>query len=235
MPTTLAAALIYVLLMAPGLVYVTRRSHHRPSRTRSVFWETATIVFCSAIFIGTCLLIILGISLLFPPAITSIADFLNAPERSFYAHPRLTVLYFTGVLGSATLLAWGASSQTVSESSVVNRLKSRQDPDTTGWHEALNPQQHSAVYVGIKLKSGGWVDGYFAHHSDVSLEDSNRSLTLQEPIRYLSDGEGEAYTFPYDRLVVSASEIEFITTVACELDAATPTASYEPSTPDGGQ
>lgn len=86
----------------------------------------------------------------------------------------------------------------------------------TVWQSVLLPPANGKdieVMVGVQLKSGIWVQGAHDGHSDVEEENGDRQLILRSPLKYrLKDDDKLEELAPFDRVVISASEIDFMAT-----------------------
>lgn len=215
MPITPVAAILYIFLLVPGLIFLVRRDEHRPTRTRSVFRETAIVVFASAICTSVTLGLLILVSAKWPSLVTSLVDFLKDPANIASIHPRATFVLALGFMTITSAVAWLGGSP--GAHSLWTKLRGKLgsiERQPTGWHAALKANPGQELLVGVKLKSGAWIQGSYAHHSDSAQEDGDRSLVLQKPLSFQAkDTRKLVANDSFDRLVVHASEIEYLLSV----------------------
>lgn len=218
MPATPIAAVLYVFLLMPGLIFLVRVEAHRPKRGRTVFRETATVVFASVLSAGAVVGLVLLLSIWWKAPIDGLAAFTLNPINLFTNHPRAVLTSMLCFLMLAGLVAWVGGSEKAFElwsSRVVWAGTSPRVQQGTAWQEILYAEdENTEVLVGVQLKSGSWLQGVHAFHSDVETEDGDRALVLQGPLHFRYDeGQSLKDLEDYDRLVVQSSEIEYLVAI----------------------
>ncbi len=163
------------------------------------------------------LLSYLGISLVWRLPIDSLVAFVADPAKAFDARPRAVIVWMVIFLALGSVVAWAAASRFIFDG--VRRLlwvgSGGDVQDNTAWDRVLTPEElDDDVIVGIQLKSGIWVQGEHDAHSDVAEENGDRQLILRKPLSYrLKDDNSLEGLDPFDRLVVQASEIDYLVTL----------------------
>lgn len=217
MPATPAAAALYVFLLIPGLIFLVRMEAHRPKRERSVFRETATVVFASVACAAAVLVLLLLISIFYRPPLDWFVAFTANPASTFVGRPRVAIIMLLAFLLVASIVAALAASEAVhsfwNRKIVLLGTGSRVQQGTP-WETVFEPEnKESEVFVGVQLKSGTWIQGTHAFHSDVEVENGDRSLVLQSPLKYRHGDEAISSLDDIEYFVVQPSEIEYILAV----------------------
>lgn len=214
MPANTIAALIYPFFLIPGLIFLHRTETHLPRRKRSVFRETSTVVFASVGSAAVVLVLYVFLSLFFTLPLDSLVKFTANPATAFNSQPRASITGMLAFLVLSSAVAWlGASKWLYTLGRQLLWAGSGDDvQETTAWHDVLMPSaEEKDVVVGVQLKSGIWVQGIHDAHSDVEEEDGDRQLVLRPPLRQrFKDEEGTQELEKFDRLVIRASEIDYL-------------------------
>lgn len=214
MPLNPIAALMYPFFLVPGLIFLTRVEGHRPARNRSIFRETATVVFASVGASATVLCLYVAVSAVgWKMPIETLAEFTMHPTEVFSVHPRATIVGLLVFLALASLVAWAAASQPLFDAGKNTLFNSGADVRAnTAWQSVLMPESgDNDVLVGVQLKSGIWLQGAHDAHSDVAEHSSDQQLILKPPLHYRHKDSDELKEFKaFDRLVIRASEIDYL-------------------------
>lgn len=214
MPTTPVSALLYVFLLIPGVLFLNRLESHRTRRSRSVFRETAIVVFASVVCVAAFLGFYLLLSLPFPVLANAFSNFMGDPGKVSTQHPRLVTAAALLFLVVASFFAWlGGGPWAYRLGTLFLWGKARRVVDASAWNQVLDDGDASEVVVGVQMKSGTWIQGTHLHHSDVEEDIGERALVLQGKIEYRVKGtEQLKYFESFDRIVVQASEIDYLVT-----------------------
>jgi Family of unknown function (DUF6338) len=216
MPANAIAALIYPFFLIPGLIFLNRTETHLPRRKRSVFRETATVVFASVGSAAVVLLLYVAASFILAVTLPldSLVKFTADPAGVFTSRPRASIAGMLAFLVLSSAVAWlGASKWVYEQGRRILWAGSGIDVHgTTAWQEVLLPSaDKQEVVVGVQLKSGIWVQGVHDAHSDVEEENGDRQLILRSPLRQRLKDHGKTEELKdFDRLVIQASEIDYL-------------------------
>lgn len=202
MPTSLVGVIIFVVLLAPGVVFAAVREAQFPRRTRSPLRETASVVFTSAVTLIVASSVF-GLVRVVTPKRTPDIGLLVRDSHAFAAGSYLSGLFWgLGVLAFACVLA---------------ALAARFSPEYPGkissrsaWvlaFEETRAEGHS-IYVGCELHDGTYVGGFLRRYSTEPQETVDRELTLEAPITY-APVDGNEVNLEVNMIVVSAREIKF--------------------------
>lgn len=217
MPLTPIAALLYLFFLVPGLVFVSRAETHLPRRERSVFRETARVIFASVGCAAVVLVLYIVVSIWWTLPIDGVVKFTANPMETFTARPRASIFWMMVFLGLASAVAWAAASKRIYHLGRTILWTGTGDDvqGITAWQSVLLPPsgEDVEVMVGVQLKSGIWVEGAHDAHSDVEEENGDRQIILRSPLKYrLKDDDSVEELGHFDRMVISASEIDFMAT-----------------------
>jgi hypothetical protein len=213
MPTTVADLAAYILLLVPGLVFVFTRERHRPTVRRSVFRETATVIFASAITVAIVVAVV-AITSWFWPWLARTLRRLAGQDPTLLAD-HVVELFLGGCLliVLASLLAWLFGTKWAH--SVWSKRpwnKSLVEQDASAWNVIFGEAEpNERVLVGCQLKSGWWVEGALFTFDNSGDSDPNRALTLTGEIASRGpDAKDVKPITGYGSMVVEAGEIEFM-------------------------
>lgn len=228
MPTTIGSLFVFVAILTPGFVYLTRTETRLPGRRYSALRETASIVSVS---VATNSVVLLGFwtvrSVL--PRITPDVEALASDPLNYVANqPAQATIWFAGLLAAAVGLgalaavppAWSERlfssvgfwpGPTIAEY-IENRRAREPIAPESGWGTAFHEQPDRIVYVGLRLKDGTYLDGPLRSFSSQLEENDQRSITLGKPVRIRgpSASENELVPWDVDSVVVSAGEIKMV-------------------------
>lgn len=212
MPTEPLAALVYVVLLVPGIAYSYQTEKLRPRGKRSVFRETATVVVASSTFLVLTLFLSLVVAL-FVPAFSSWLDvFISNPAKLFLSDPRLTLISIFGglLLASAMGIFFGSSvGQAIVHKVLGGESKIRHH--VSAWSTAFELHPEANVMVSVQLKSGNFIYGQLFGFSPTPDEDSDRAFTLSGPIHFRGANADDIELLENaNMVVVHASEIDYL-------------------------
>jgi hypothetical protein len=213
LPSSFLGLFVYAIALFPGIAFLFAREGHRTSARRSVFRETAAVIFVSGIAdaIIACLAILVAKSV--PPVGKAITCFISN-ERSFAAHHFDLFTYFVLIFISlSTLLGWGLGTKRahdwglkrIWDSSVVDR-------EGSGWSIAFGmADEGDMTKVGIQLKSGIWIQGQLRDFENSNSDDPNRSLVINGAMSIRQAGSSELVPIKgFGTLVIEAKDIEYL-------------------------
>jgi len=210
MPVTITSLVLFVLLLFPGMAYVSARERKSPTQDRSVFRDTVRAIAPGLIADLAALGILVVLALAFPGFALDI-DALLADANSYLRQDfTLIVVWFLLLIGWATVLALTAAA-------VVNKWVSTSTATMSSWwymferEPRLANRQKKAVItrVLLVLDDGSRVEGTVDNFNMASAETNDRDLILGKPIR-LTKPDGETEDFSSQYACISASRIQMM-------------------------
>jgi len=224
-PSTLLGLVIFVISLAPGLVYVLLHERGVPQRALSAFRETAFVV-CVSLAANTAALVLFAAGRALVPGLTPDVGALVRDPTGYLVVNYVAVFWWSlGLLTVATALAaWvGSGKARRLLARVLRRLPSRfsrfrPDPDlrphaagVSGWWLAFNNMPGTKVHLGCILNDGSFISGWLLSYSNQAEDISDRDLTLAGPIRFRSVGSEVTLDRPgVGAVVVSARNIALL-------------------------
>ena len=105
MPTTISSLVVFVALLTPGFVYLTRTETRLPGQRYSPLRETATIVSASLLVDGFVLAVFAAVRYLCPDITPDIGALIREPHAYFQDHYERILLWSVLLFALATGLA----------------------------------------------------------------------------------------------------------------------------------
>lgn len=198
MPSTTLGLVIFVISLAPGLVYILMRERVAPHTTLSAFRESA-IVLCASLAADAVVLTLLAALRVAAPQVTpDVGALIRTPTEYLASHYVLVFWWSLGLLATASALAaWVGSGaarrllsrllQTLPAPLARFRVASEATPhdaNVSGWWLAFNEVPATDVHVGCALADGSFVSGYLVSHSRLVDDSPDRDLVLGPPITF---------------------------------------------------
>ena len=228
MPTTIGRLFVFVAILTPGFVYLTRTETRLPGRRYSALRETASIVSVS---VATNSVVLLGfwiVQSMLPGVTPDVAALVRDPMAYVADQPAQATIWFVVLLGGAVGLgalvavppAWSGRlfsrvgfwpGPTITEY-VENRRAREPIAPESGWGTAFHEQPDRIVYVGLLLRDGTYLDGPLRSFSSQLEENDQRSIRLGRPVRIRTPEAAEEELVPWDvdAAIVSAGEIKMV-------------------------
>lgn len=211
MPTDPFAAVVYILLLFPGIVYTTRAERRKSTGTVSVFRETASVVVASSVT----LFITWSIILLFtwiPGVATWFSMFLKDPELIRSEKPVIYSAAVFGILAVSSVFALVGSTPRALE---ITSDMARRDGDIrigdSAWGVVFEAPSEVTVIVSVQFKNGDWLQAPLSHYNPSPNENDSRSLVLAGPILFRgTESENAELLDEEQSVVISASEIRYL-------------------------
>lgn len=211
MPTDPFSAIIYVLLLVPGIVY-TRQSELRKSAGKlSAFRETAIVVISSSFALFLTWLTVVIFSWI--PAVSSwLSMMIRDPELVRSENPLKYSGVLFGLLIVASLYAYIMALPSVSK--FLNKV-SRRDGDArigeSAWGIVFDAPRGTTVIATVEFDSGDWMQGPISSWNHSPDETENRSLVLEGPILLRRTDETNATLMNQEQsIVIGAGVIRYL-------------------------
>jgi hypothetical protein len=204
-PSNWLSVVLFLLLIAPGLLYDLLAQRRRVEAPESAFREISRVVLASLAFSGIGLLVVGGLRTLKPDSMLDTGRLLDHPQTYLVNHYRLGIRALaiqTGVaLGAAALTHWH----------LARKHGSGLRPRST-WTKVLRDERPNGMvpFVRVKVNNGTIYIGQVAHFT-ADLDVADRELVLAPPL-FSKRAGGPLANIPeeWQRLVLPASSIESI-------------------------
>lgn len=197
MPSTLAGLVLFVVGLAPGLVFVLAQQRVAPHQTLSTFRET-TVVVCVSIAVDTAVLAAFGgLRAIWPHGTPDVGRLVR--DRSVYLRESYLLVFWWSVallVVAVALAAWvgsGAARRTLVRVPGVS-LAPQADPHESrlsAWWLLFRDQPGIRVHLGCNLLDGSFVSGWLLSYSMSADDIADRDITLAAPIHYRPPGATE--------------------------------------------
>jgi Family of unknown function (DUF6338) len=219
MPTSLVGLVLFVVLLAPGMVYVRRRERQQAATPVSALRETTTIVLASV----TCELLVAGLlavaRVVWPAGTPDVGALVRDPASAVRAGYASLTLWAVGLVASASLVALVAAAVNLPAriGGLVRRMRwlawlvvpptEGITPSAVWWNLLYARYPAASVHVGCVLDDGSYVDGWLSEFDPSPVASPDRELVLATPIRYRPPGADAGYQLPGqdDELIVQSA------------------------------
>ncbi|WP_205326737.1 DUF6338 family protein [Glycomyces sp. YM15] len=187
MPTTITSLILFMTLVIPGVLYVSRRERGLPERQRSVFRETIGVGVAGITFNLLALIPILILAMLFPSVIVDVSKLIIDTRKYLGDNWYKAGLWACVTLVLATGLAWLSS----------RKPKEPTDDYTSSWAILFKKWRHDReVHIGCTLDDGSWFGGMLASYNTSTVESGDRDIILSQPLEYRDSTATEAEPYP---------------------------------------
>jgi uncharacterized protein DUF6338 len=199
-PSTLAGFVLFVIGLAPGLVFVLAQQRVAPHQTLSTFRETAVVVCVSLAVDAVVLAAFAGVRAIQPHGTPDVGRLVRDPSV-YLRESYLLVFWWSVVLlvVAVALAAWvgsGAVRRALSRLPGVS-LAAQADPHESrmsAWWLLFRDQPHQPdiwVHLGCNLVDGSFVSGWLLSYNMSADDVADRDITLAAPIHYRPPGASE--------------------------------------------
>jgi hypothetical protein len=215
-PGTWLSVLLFLLLVAPGLLFELLNEQRRAGYAESTFREIGRTILASLLFSGLAVAILATSRLARPDWTLSPQQLLQRGNAYAVANYRLLATTILLEVILALALAWLGH--------VLHNRKGRNPriKPISAWVKVFRHDCPTglAPYVRVRLKNGAVYHGRVeAYSPDFQLED--REIVLSKPLKYKT-GDNPLMPLPgeYERVILDAKEIQVI---SVEYISSTPT------------
>jgi hypothetical protein len=206
MPSSWAGVLVFLLVVAPGLLFDICADRRRATAKQSAFREIGRITLASVVFGGVAFVGVLGAASIFPAAFAWPFAVLESDD----AVSQFGAKQLAATLGLQTALALGFAF--LGDILLGRRSKSRLRA-ISAWSAIFRESKPDdlVAHVRVKLKSGTTWEGHMGPYS-ADLETAGRELVLQKPLRSAAPGSSKTAPVPaaWERVVLAGDEIDWI-------------------------
>lgn len=209
-PATWLGVLLFVLFIAPGLLFDLLTERRRTGASESTFREISRVVLASIAFSGAGLAILLALRQLFMPGWLIDPDtFVRDGAR--YASGNYQVISLTLVLGVSIALALAIISHFALARGGGARIRKR-----SAWTRVFKDDRpkNTFPYARIRLDDGSIYSGRVQDFTaDLELDD--RELVLRPPFLRAKIGDGALTALPdyVERVVISGSKVQALSVI----------------------
>ncbi len=205
-PGSWLAALLFLLLVAPGLLFDLLSQRRRAGSPESTFREVSRVVLSSLAFSGVAFAVLVIVRIVHPAWMPDPRRLLE--PRGSYARDHYQLLFRTLVLEASLALAAVWAWHLI----LAKRQSGATIRPVSAWTQVFKrdrPKDHD-TYARVRLHDGVVYSGLVAHFS-ADLEVDGRELILAPPLASsTSDKPTTALPVVYQRVVIRGSAIDVL-------------------------
>ncbi len=217
-PSTVAAVVVFLLLVTPGLVFELLWQRTRPRRDESTFVEVSRVVLTGVVFTGAAAVTLVVLEAAAAGSAVDVVALVKEGNRYVTAHPAQVLRTLVATVVLAVL--YGVAAHTLLTPSSTRRIAHE-----TAWHTAFSRMAAPGVrpYLSVQLKDGTTITGYSAAYS-TEPDPAKRDLLLSAPLAIRSPGDTDARQLDVSWQVMAVSGAEISTIAAAYVGTARPAA-----------
>ncbi|MFI7642298.1 DUF6338 family protein [Nonomuraea sp. NPDC049400] len=205
-PGSVAAVVIFLLIVTPGAAFELLWHRTRPRRDESAFIEVSRVLLTGVVFSGAAVVTLTLVQAIAPGAAADPVALLRDGAGYVRAQPAVVL---RSVLAVPLLgLLYGVAAH-----ALLSRAASRRVAHETGWHTAFSrlAGATSRAFLSVQLKDGTTVTGFVVGYS-TDADPAKRDLLLRRPISLRPPGKAVATQLErsWQILTVPGSEISTI-------------------------
>jgi hypothetical protein len=218
-PSSVLGLAFFVVLLAPGLVFVLRHEQVVPARSLSGFRESLRVIFVSVACLTVTAVLLALLRGLFPGSTPDIGDLVRDPSGSIRRHhAELAWWALVGVLFATLLGAVVADSRVVGllrAASKVRPVRWLTGTTDTGirhisaWYRVMHlydDENPGPVLIGSQMDDGTYVEGRLFSFNVAAEDDQDRDILLSAPL-YVTTVDGVRHDFGAQFAVISAHRV----------------------------
>lgn len=205
-PSTWVSVVLFLLLIAPGLLYDLLAQRRRVLPAESTFREASRVALSSLIFTAIGLAVVCLVRARWPALMPDPVGLLSGGSSYLAAH----YLVVAGALGLEVVVALGAAWATHAYLAHRHGAPLRQE---SAWTSVLRKSVPNGYrpYVRVRLENGTVYMGSVAH-ATADLELGERELVLAPPLYSNTETETvSAVLAEWQRIVLRGTQIESLT------------------------
>lgn len=218
LPSSVLGLAIFVLLLAPGFVYVLRRERSVPARQHSPFRETVRVVAVSLVCLAIAGLMVAAARALWPRYTLNFGGLVHDPVAFTRVHYVQLAWWSIAFLALATMFGAVAADPRLARRarSAAGRrplrwlaaAASTDIQQASAWYIVMHMYDHDPgpIDVGAQLDDGSYVRGRLSYFSAKYDETADRDLLLQAPLD-LTTADGKTVPLGSQYMVVSARRL----------------------------
>lgn len=216
-PDTLSAVVVFLSLIAPGLLFELLRERRRPSIEETAFREASRAAFTGLLFSGTALILLVLVRVLQPDWMPDARRWIDEGKGYFEGHYRLIAR--AGLL--ALLIASGLA---ILADKWLQKESSGNIRSTNLWYEVFRTDRPLATipWLVVRLNDGTKVFGFLSQYTTVSKIDE-REIALKGPDLEVRSADGKSvHMTDWAQLVIRADAIQYFAVQFVPTDRASP-------------
>lgn len=205
MPEGLLQLVLFIALLAPGIVFFTIYNAFKPERELSALKESAVVGLVGVLADVVTLLLLLLLRIWWRFPVPDVELLLTKPSEYVGANAALVWWFSLAYLGVACLVAVALAFGSL-------RLRAIGTiSNYSAWYRLMHVPADAVVYCGCQMEDASWLGGYlYSFNTDVK-ETGDRELILRPPISYRAEGSDEVVELAdVSAVTVSASRILFL-------------------------
>jgi Family of unknown function (DUF6338) len=207
-PPVTVTALLVVLALVPGWVYLRLVERLRPRSTGTPLNQLLEVVAVGGITTGLSAFLVAVLPHPWLPFLLDVGAWAERGPDYLRVHWRSAAGSVALIFGLATMIAVGL---------YLARARSKEPEFVShdNWVQSLGVRPpDKAVWVGLELEEdGSLVEGQLYSYS-LDDDPTKRNITLTKPIRFRQGRAGQIHEMPnLDRLIVPAGKITFISVI----------------------
>lgn len=212
-PTTFLSGVVFLLLIAPGVLWDLGAKKRKVSSPESSFRETSRVVLYSSVLSLASIILMSCIMYVHPEWFFSVRSFLSDPNLFYKTHP---LIIWRSILIEAAI----AFSLVLIPNFGLLEKQGWKLNEVSPWQKVLRnelPRKTYLPYARVRLVGGRVYSGLVADYTP-DFEMADREIVLGQPIWYESQ-EKKMLKLPseWQRMIFAASMIESITVKYLEM------------------
>src|ERR1700683_2440349 len=185
MPDTVFSFFVLILLLIPGVIFVIQLDSRRPYQDLSSLRELVTISAVGALC-DLVTLVLFGIfHAIFPRLTPNAGAIVRIGLRYVRLHYAEVAWWTVGLLAASCALAYCLGRFWPRATGIVESGKIK---STNAWWELFHMHPDRRIHVGCDLQDGSYISGYLLRYSTEADDNSDRELSLADPIMYRCPG-----------------------------------------------
>jgi len=172
-PSTVAAVVVFLLMVTPGAAFELQWQRTRPRRDESTFVEISRVLLAGVVFSGAAIATLAVTEAAVSGSAVDVVALVRDGGGYVVRHPELTLRTLAAVVVLALLFG-------VAANDLLTPPSLRRIAQETAWHTAFGRMARPAAraFLSVQLKDGTTVTGYSAGYS---TEPDPQSVTCCSP------------------------------------------------------
>ena len=216
MPTTTIGLIVFVVLLAPGLVFSAYRAVHTPVQKPTALREVGGITLRSVIWDVVALAAFGVVRVIFPHDTPDVGRLVRGDTAYIRGDAAYLFWWAVGTLAFACVAAIagaGVAEKRGDKWPMTWFLpRGGVSPNPAWWILFKERNPGAAIpYAGVVLEDDTYLGGEVLSFSPDSDETPDREMTLGAPIAYRGAGDHELTALDVDAITISARRIRYLT------------------------
>lgn len=206
-PSTLAGLVLFVMLLAPGVVYELRREKYVSREAVSQLKEVLRVIIATLLCDAFVLLLFIPVRVTSPRSTPDLSLWIRRGNAYWGQHGTLASYWILGALLVSCLVGYTAADPRITSRTAslgkIPPFRWFTPPRISGmsaWENLMNAFAGSVepvhVYVGCQMSDGSYVSGPLFTMNTNAAENTDRDLVLVKPILLRQAGSDDAIELP---------------------------------------